>query len=117
MKLTKDEKLMLIVALGESSMEIEEMLSISDAELYGVFIRLLEGKFKLTNPQIEAIVKLLEYPTFRDMTIEALSRNTLDYSSSKYPEEDFEALSLKYIELSSIYGSVLTKLKQELKQV
>lgn len=115
LKLTKDEKLMLIVALGESTDEIEELLEIpSEVKSYEVFNKLLKGNFKLKTPQVEALIKILEHPYLRGIAIRALDRNYFGYESQKYSEEDFEKLSLSYMEIPTIYNSLVAKLKEEL---
>ena len=115
MGFTRDEKLMLIVALGESSQELEESVwGYPSNSSFEVFVHFIEGHFYIPKNTKAKLVELFEYPTFKALCMGALTQQYFGYDSKKFEEEEFENLALKVDDLPIIYENILSKLKEEL---
>lgn len=115
MGFTRDEKLMFIVALGESSQELEESVwGYPCNSSFEVFVQFTEGHFYLPKNIKAKLVELFEYPMFKALCMSALSQKYFGDISEKFDEEEFENLALKVDDLPTIYENILSKLKEEL---
>lgn len=109
MRFSKDEKLMLIIVLGLSNDDIEEILGIK-VYMGRVYNNFLSGKFKLNDEEKRAMVKIVKYMKKGGRYNEAFEYNDFNYNSSKFPDSDFEKFSLQYLQFEKILDSLRDKL-------